>query len=189
MSSPARGQTETLTTAIHVPSAGEPAGGKFPPFDTSTFAPQLVWLAIIFGALYWVLARVALPRIGSVIEERRDRIQRDLSEAERMKAETDAALKAYEQAMAEARGKAQGIARETREGLAAEVERERQRVDAQIAAKIAETERQIATNKSRALASVNDIAADTAGAIVARLTGREVPAADIAQALAARGRS
>lgn len=186
MSAPSKSDGVVVTTtAIHVPTAGE-GGGKFPPFDTGTFAPQLVWLAIIFAALYYVLSRVALPRIGGLIEERRDRIQRDLSEAERMKTETDAALKAYEQAMADARGKAQGIARETRERLAADVERERQRVDAEIAAKIAETERQIAANKARALGSVNDIAVDTAGAIVSRLIGRDVAESEIKAALGGR---
>lgn len=188
MSSPAKSQAETVTTAVHVPTADSHGKGGFPPFDTHTFAPQLVWLAIIFGALYWVLSRVALPRIGSVIEERRDRIQRDLAEAERMKAETDAALKAYEQAMAEARGKAQGIARDTRETLAADIDRERQRVDAEIATKIAATEKQIADTKARALASVNDIAVDTASAIVQRLIGKDVPASEIAAALAGRNR-
>lgn len=187
MSSPARVDTEALVTGTFVPTAAE-GGSKFPPFDQSTFAPQLVWLAIIFGALYWVLSRVALPRIGSVIEERRERIQRDLTEAERLKAETDAALQAYEQAMADARGKAQGIARETRDGIAAEIERERLKVDGEIAAKIAETERQIADGKARALASVNDIAVDTAGAIVNRLLGREVPVSEVRAAMAARGR-
>lgn len=188
MSQPATGKSETLVTGTFVPTAAEGGGGKFPPFDQSTFAPQLVWLAIIFGALYWVLSRVALPRIGGVIEERRERIQRDLAEAERLKAETDTALKAYEQAMADARGKAQGIARETRDGIASEIERERQKADVQIGARIAETEKQIADGKARALASVNDIAVDAAGAIVNRLIGRDVPASEIRAALAARNR-
>ena len=178
---------QSLVTGVHVPTAAE-GGGKFPPFDPNTFAPQLVWLAITFGALYWILSRTVLPRIGSVLEERRDRIQRDLDEAERMKVETDAALAAYEQAMTDARGKAQAMARDTREALAAEVERERQRVDEQVAMKVAETEKQIEATKSRALASVNEIAVETAGAIVNRLIGADVPVSEIQAALADGGR-
>jgi F-type H+-transporting ATPase subunit b len=187
MATPTDGQP-TLTTGTFVPTAAPQGGGNFPPFDPNTFAPQLVWLAIAFGALYWILSRVALPKIGGVIEERRDRIQRDLDEAERMKAETDAALKAYEQALAEARGKAQTIAKETRDRLADEVGQERQRVDQQIAGKVAETEKRIEATKTRALASVNEIAIDTAGAIVARLIGKDVPAAEIQAALAGEKR-
>jgi F-type H+-transporting ATPase subunit b len=180
--------TQTLTTGLQVPTAAQ-SGGAFPPFDPSTFVPQLVWLAITFGALYWIMSRVALPRIGSVLEERRDRIERDLAEAERMKAETDAALKAYEQAIGDARGKAQALARETREALAAETERERVSADEKMAVKLAETEKQIAATKVRALASVNEIAVDTAAAIVNRLIGKDVPAAEIAAALAQRERT
>jgi F-type H+-transporting ATPase subunit b len=156
----------------------------FPPLDTSTFVPQLVWLALTFGTLYLLLSKLALPRLGDIIEQRRRRIRSDLAEAERLKSETDAALKAYEQSLADARGRAQGIAKETRDRLAAEVEQERNRVDQQIAQKLTDTERQIAATKARALASVNDIAADTAGAIVGRLLGEDVGAAEIKSAVA-----
>lgn len=188
MGTPTNGQT-TLTTGTFVPTAAPQGGGSFPPFDPNTFAPQLVWLAITFAVLYWALSRVALPKIGSVIDERRDRIQRDLDEAERMKTETDAALKAYEQALAEARGKAQTMAKETRDRLSAEVEKERHKVDEQIAAKLADTETRIEATKLRALASVNEIAVETAGAIVTRLLGKEIPASEIQAALASGSRS
>ena len=51
----------------------------FPPLDSGTFAPQLIWLALTFGLLYLLLKRFYLPRVGEVIEERRERIQRDLA--------------------------------------------------------------------------------------------------------------
>ena len=163
-------------------------GSKFPPFDPGSFAPQLIWLVICFGALYMLLARVALPKIGSVLTERSDRIQRDLSEAERMKTETDAALKAYEQSLSDARGKAQTIAKDTRDRIATQLDHDRQKADQENAAKVAEMEKRIAETKTRALANVNDIAADTAGSIVAKLLGRDVPADEIRAALASRGR-
>ena len=180
----------SLTTGLIVLAAGAGAGGgsKFPPFDPSSFAPQLIWLVISFGALYFMLSRVALPKIGGVLAERSDRIQRDLSEAERMKTETDAALKAYEQSLSDARGKAQSIAKETRERIGAELERDRQKADAANAAKVADMEKRILENKTRALASVNDIAVDTAGSIVSKLLGRDVPADEIRKALTAGAR-
>jgi len=186
----------SLTTALVVFAAG--AAGKaadaghgahspgFPPFDPANFAPQLIWLVILFGVLYFLMSRMALPTIGGVLAERSDRIQRDLSEAERMKAETDAALKAYEQSLADARGKAQSLAKDTREKIAAQIDRDRQQADAANATKVAEMEKRINENKARALASVNDIATDTAGAMVARLLGREVPADEIRKALTTR---
>lgn len=174
------------TTAGTHAATGHEGGGSFPPFDPNTFAPQLVWLALTFGLLYILISRVALPRIGEVLDERRDRIQRDLAEAERLKVETDAALRGYEQALSDARGKAQGMAKSTRETLHAEVEAERHRVEHDLAAKIAQTEARIAETKTRALAGVQDIAVDTAGAIVSRLIGKTVPADEIRQAIGAK---
>jgi F-type H+-transporting ATPase subunit b len=172
---------------MHVSTAapGDPKGGhgSFPPFDPATFAPQLVWLAISFAALYLIMSRIALPRIASVMAERRERIQRDLAEAERLKAETDAALAAYEKSLADARGKAQGFAKEMRDRIAADMDRERRRVDDVNTARLAETEKSIADTKARALASVDQLAAETAQAIVERLIGQAVGSDEVRRAV------
>ncbi|MGD9669143.1 MAG: F0F1 ATP synthase subunit B' [Hyphomicrobiaceae bacterium] len=157
----------------------EPAHPKaFPPLDPNHMAPQVIWLAITFAVLYWLLSKIALPRIGEVIEERRDRIQRDLDAAEALKSETEAAIRDYEQSLADARSKAGGIARETREKLAAQTDKKRHESEAQVNATISEAENRIAAMKNNALASVSDIAAETASAIVGKLIGENVSAAD-----------
>lgn len=171
-----------LASLVALAAAAEKKGG-LPQLHHPDFAPQLIWLVITFGALYLILSRFALPRVGEVIEARQARIQRDLDEAERLKAETDKALAGYEQALATARGKATGIARETRERLGAEIDQERGRVDAQVTAKITEAEKRIGDMKNRALAQVNDIAADTAGAVVAKLIGTDVSKDEVRRAL------
>lgn len=164
-------------------AAQEAAGGGLPQLNPSDFTPQLIWLAITFGLLYVIMSRIALPRIGEVIEERRDRIQRDLDAAARLKNETDKALAAYEQALADARGNAHAIAKDTRERLASEVDQERARVEAQINAKLAEAETRITATKDKALKSVGDIATETAQAVIARLLGQNVSADEIKAAV------
>jgi F-type H+-transporting ATPase subunit b len=169
--------------------AGTPDAGHakvFSPLDVGTFVPQLVWLALTFGLLYLLLKRFALPRVGEVIEERRDRIQRDLEKAEKLKAETEQALATYEAALAEARARGNAIAKTMREELAAEVDKQRAAVDARIAQKIAEAEVQIAQSKAKAMASVGEIAGDTASALVAKLLGQEVPRDEVQKALVQR---
>ena len=155
----------------------------FPPLDHGTFVPQLVWLALTFGLLYLLMKRVVLPRVGEVIEERADRVRRDLEQAETLKADTEAALANYEQALGEARAKANAIAKSMRDTLTAEVDKERAKVGAAIAAKLAEAERRIADTKAKALGSVGDIAGEVAGAIVSRLIGKEVSKDEVQKAL------
>lgn len=163
-----------------------PGGGKpqFPPFDKQTFASQLVWFAIFFVALYVLIGRFAIPRIGGIIEARRNRVEGDLAEANRLKEQSDAALKAYEKSLADARGRAQTLANETRDKLNAEAEERRKTLERQLNAKLAEAEKIIAATKTAAMANVHGIAVETAAAIVQRLIGT-APAGNAVEAAVA----
>lgn len=144
-----------------------------PQLAFETFVPQLVWLAIVFVVLYVLMSRIALPRIATVIEGRRDRITSDLDDAAQSKQQTDEAIAAYEHALKDARAKAHAIAQDTRDKLAAETERQRLDIEAKLAEKIAEAEAAIAATKATSLTNVRAVAADVAGAIVGQLLGEE----------------
>jgi F-type H+-transporting ATPase subunit b len=176
------GMTMLLAVAAEAAEEASKSGG-LPQLNASHFEPQLFWLAVTFLALFFIMAKIALPRVGDVIEERRDRIKRDLDAASRLKADTDKALADYEKALADARTNASGIAKETRETLAAETDAERHRVDAQIATKLHEADTRIAATKSKAVSAIGEIAADTARAVVARLIGQDVSADDVKKVL------
>ena len=161
-------------------------GGGFPPFQKDTFASQLLWLALFFVALYFLASRLALPRVGSILEERRSRIAGDFAAATRMRDEADAAIAAYEKALADARSRAQALAAETRDKLNREAEAERTALEGSLNKRLAAAEQTIAATKAAAMANVHAIAEDTAIAIVVRLVGmtpsREVAAAAVAAA-------
>lgn len=163
----------------------QPGGHKapFPPFQGETFASQLLWFAICFVALYLLMAKVALPRIGGILAERRQHIEDDLTAAQRLRDESDAELAAYEKALADARGRAQAIANETRDKLNAEAERARKALEQELHAKLAEAERTIAATKQAALANVRGIALEAAAAIVERLSGSAAPAGAVESAV------
>jgi F-type H+-transporting ATPase subunit b len=146
-------------------------GGTFPPFDSSTFASQMVSLLIAFVALYLIVSRIALPRVGSVLDARQNAIEGDLSEAQKLKDASDVALKAYEDELTAARARAQAISAETREKLNATAEAERKTLEERLTVKLAEAEKTIASTRETAMRNVRGIAADAAAAIVQRLTG------------------
>ena len=143
----------------------------FPPFQKDTFASQLVSLLIAFVALYLIVSRIALPRVGKTIDMRQDTIDADLAQAQKLKDESDSALKAYEAELAAARSRAQAIGAETREKLSAASEAERKRLEERLALKLADAEKTIASTREAAMSNVRGIAADAASAIVQRLTG------------------
>ena len=143
----------------------------FPPFQKDTFASQLVSLLIAFAALYLIVSRIALPRVGSVIDERQNKIEGDLAAAQKLRDESDAALKTYESELAAARSRAQAIGAETREKLNAASEAERKTLEERLSVKLAEAEKTIAATREAAMSNVRSIASDAAIAIVQRLTG------------------
>jgi F-type H+-transporting ATPase subunit b len=151
----------------------EHPGGKppFPPFNKETFASQLVWLVIFFVALYVIISKLAIPRLGGIIEARTQRIDGDLAEAKKLKDQSDAALASYEKSLADARTRAQALAGETRDKLSAEADQVRRKLEAELNAKLAKAEETIAATKSSAMANVQGIAIDTATSIVERLIG------------------
>jgi F-type H+-transporting ATPase subunit b len=168
--------TTTHTEAEHV--------GVFPPFESTLFPSQILWLAITFGLFYLFLSKVVLPRLGHILEIRRDRIAQDLDTAAGMKAEADAAVAAYEQELADARAKSAVIGQEARDRAKAEAEASRRATEAGLDTRLAEAESRIASIKNAAMQEVGAIAEETAAAIVEALGGRADGAA-IASAVAA----
>src|ERR1700730_4714394 len=165
----AQNSAQSIASTEHIP-AGE-HGRKFPPFDAQSFASQLIWLALTFIALYLLMSRIALPRIGSILDERRRRVADDLAAAQRLKGLSDAAIAAHEKALSEARGRAQTLANETRAKASAAAEARRKEVDAKLNLHVAEAEKTIAATRSAAMTNVRGIAGEAASAIVERLIG------------------
>jgi F-type H+-transporting ATPase subunit b len=146
-------------------------GRAFPPFQKDTFASQLVSLLVAFVALYLIVSRIALPRVGGLLDERQNVIDGDLADAQKLKDDSDSALKAYESELAAARSRAQAISAENREKLNAASEVERKTLEEQLSLKLAEAEKTITATREAAMSNVRGIAADAAAAIVQRLTG------------------
>ncbi len=122
--------TETTGATEHAAKPG------MPQLDTSTWPSQLFWLAITFAALYIVISRVAIPRTGGVIAQRKSTIDADLAAAQKAKADSEKAAQAYETALTAARSKANGIAQDNRNRLTAELDADKAKLDASLAAKI-----------------------------------------------------
>lgn len=166
----AEGHGDAKGASAHTEAEG---GHKaaFPPFQKDTFASQLVSLLIAFVALYLIVSKIALPKVGGTIDARQKRIEDDFADAQKLKGESDEALKAYETALAQARARAQAIGAETREKLNAAADAERKSLEQRLAAKLADAEKTIAATRESAMSNVRGIASDAANAIVQQLAG------------------
>jgi len=166
-------------TAEH---GGEHSGGGLPQLNPATFPTQIFWLALSFGALYYLLSKKALPVVAQVLEERQERISRDLSKAASLKEEAEAVMATVDKAMAEARTQAQAVIAETVAAIEADNQAKQSALNAQIADRLREAETRIAAAKEQALANVRGEAAGIVREIASKLAGID---ADPAQAEAA----
>jgi F-type H+-transporting ATPase subunit b len=121
-----------------------------PQLNLHDFAPQLVWLAITFIALYVLMAWVGLPRIGAAIDARRNRIDGDLARATQVKIEAEEVLAAYQKGLAEARAEAQATLKATHDRFATEAAERQREVNERLAQQIAAAEGRISEMKKQA---------------------------------------
>jgi F-type H+-transporting ATPase subunit b len=142
-----------------------------PQFDPEFFVTQLFWLTVTFAFLYVLMAKLALPRIADVLEDRRRRVDDNLERAQELKEQAVAVEAAYEKEVAEARSKAQTLLREATESFAAEAARRNETFAAELAEKTKAMESRINTAREKALAGIRMVAVEVAVDATERLAG------------------
>ena len=156
-----------------------------PQLDFATFPNQIFWLIVALVAIWLILTRVALPRIGAVLAERRGAITNDIARAEALKQQAEEAQAAYEQALADARSKANRIIEKAKAEMQDQLDIALQKADAEIAARTVESERRLSEIRDSASAAVEEVARDTAREVLvafnAKADARSVNAAVTAQ--------
>lgn len=131
-----------------------------PQLDLSTFPNQIFWLVVTLFVLYYVMSRVALPRVAAVLADRRGAITSDIAAAEEFKLKAQQAEEAYKKAEAEARAEANRIVETAKAEMQAELDKQIAKADAEIAARAAESEQRIREIRDRAMDLVSDVSKD-----------------------------
>ncbi|SHJ13409.1 F0F1 ATP synthase subunit B' [Wenxinia saemankumensis] len=152
-----------VNDAAHAAEAGAPG---MPQLDPTVFPNLIFWLIVALVAIYFILSRIALPRIGGILAERSGTITNDLAAAEDLRTRASEAEGAYDKALADARSEANRIVEETRAGIQKDLDAELAAADARIAERTAESERAIGEIRDQSVASVREVARDVAAEIV-----------------------
>ncbi|MEE8392726.1 MAG: F0F1 ATP synthase subunit B' [Rhodospirillales bacterium] len=154
-----------------------------PQLDPSTFAPQIIWLVITFAVLYFLMARVALPRISHVLDERQHKIDGNLKKADSLKTEAEAAAEAYQESMNGARAQAHEIFRKARDEMAQESANRQEELGQRLGGEIRSAEENIGKAKDKALAAVREMTMDVTLSAVDKLAGLKLSKKEAASAV------
>lgn len=154
------------------PAGAEAGGAGMPQLDFSTFPNQIFWLVVTLLVIYFILSRVALPRIGAVLAERQGTITNDIAAAEELKQRALEAEAAYDQALLDARSEAGKIVADAKADIQSDLDVQMQKADAEIAAQTAESEKVIGEINAGAADAVKAVAKDTAKEIMAAFGGK-----------------
>lgn len=136
-----------------------------------SYTNQVAWLALTFIVLYVVISRMVLPKIGNVLQEREENIAGNLDVAERLRSEAEGVKTAYEEAVADARAKAQQIILDTKADIQSEISKAQSELDAKLGAEAEAAEARILAAKNEALETIADVATDVAKDVIAKLAG------------------
>lgn len=154
-----------------------------PQFDVTTFTPQLFWLTVTFVALFFAMLRYALPRLSEIMESRQRHIEDDLEKASTIRAEANAVMAEYEQAVADARAQATAVIKQAGEELSAESAERHESFGRDLAERTAEAEQRIVGAKQEALAQIAQVAAEVANTATVKLIGVELDADQVRRAV------
>jgi F-type H+-transporting ATPase subunit b len=169
--------SETITTAMDPAAAPEKKLG-FPQLDASTYASQVFWLLVSFVLLYTLMSKIALPRVGSVIDMRQQQRDGNLSRAEDMSAEAEKMKIAYEASLTAAREQASDVLTQASEEISDKNSAETGRFGEHARNRVAAAEQAIARAKKEALASLADISAEIAADMVQKIAAVTVAKPD-----------
>ena len=171
----------SATTATTAPAAPQ-GGGGLPQFDATWWPGEMVWFALIFLVVFILMARVFVPRISGAITDRDDRISGDIAKARALKDQAETQAAAADAEMAQARAQAQRLAAEAKARIKAGAAARQAAEEAKLTQTLASAETAIRASRDAAMAHVQEIASDTARAIVEKLSGLPASAADVARA-------
>lgn len=150
-----------------------------PQLDFTTFIPQLFWLFLCLTILYFILSKIALPRISDVIEERNDTITDDLDEAKSLSLEAEKVVEDLKSKLEEARSISQKNLMDERQKNLEIISSKRKHFEENVSKEISSSEKEIKKNKIKALKEASSLAEDIAEEIINNLFVKKVSKKDL----------
>jgi F-type H+-transporting ATPase subunit b len=156
-----------------------------PQMEFADYVPQVIWLILCFGCLYFLMSRLALPRVGEILENRQRKLDHDLESAVKLRDEAAAALAEYQEVMREATLHAEKIISEARDRTQVEAQRRVDDLSMRIEEQVSMSEKKLKALRDSAETEIRLAAIELARATTEKLVGFEVSSEEAASAVKA----
>jgi F-type H+-transporting ATPase subunit b len=147
------------------------------------YASQLFWLAIFFGAIFFVIGLGMLPKIQSTVDARDARIAADLKTAEQARESADQLEQSYRERMDKSRAEAARLSAEAKASAAKATEARVADAEQGINSKLEAAQARIADARRSAVSEIEAVAAEAAQAMIERVAGLQVDASEVRAAV------
>ncbi len=140
-----------------------------PQLDFATFPSQLFWLAVNFALLYWLMTKIALPRVGNILQSRAAAIKADLAGAAKLKAEAENILLNYDKTLAEAKNRARYLIKQATDDIQFEQTKQMAALEKKLESRMMESQNKLHAAKTKVLQEIKPLSAELADVMVKKL--------------------
>ena len=150
------------------------AEAGMPQLDPTYWASQVFWLAIIFSSIYFLIAKIFIPKIKSNIDARESKIRKDIEEANLLKEEADKKLKKYNALIEEAKVSAKKIISDGRKKLNEDIQIKKNQIEKEIQKETENAEKEIQKFKIGSSSKIGLISEEIVSNVIKDIFGEDL---------------
>ena len=147
------------------------AEAGMPQLDPKYWASQAFWLILVFTILYISVSKFYLPKIKNNLEDRENKIKKDIDDANKIKELSETRLKEYERILENAKREVIKIHLESKNTLDKDIHKKKETIEKEIEKEILKAQKEIIELKKNSISDIQKISENIAASIIENISG------------------
>ena len=147
------------------------AEAGMPQLDPKYWASQAFWLILVFTILYISVSKFYLPKIKNNLEDRENKIKKDIDDANKFKELSESRLKEYERILENAKREVIKIHLESKNTLDKDIHKKKETIEKEIEKEISKAQKEIIELKKNSISDIQKISENIAASIIENISG------------------
>ena len=147
------------------------AEAGMPQLDPKYWASQAFWLILVFTILYISISKFYLPKIKNNLEDRENKIKKDIDDANKIKELSETRLKEYERILENAKREVIKIHLESKNTLDKDIHTKKETIEKEIEKEISKAQKEIIELKKNSISEIQKISGNIAASIIENISG------------------